>query len=103
MNSLEFINIIIKNSEESIKENKRVIKNFLLQDDIEKDSAIMTLESNIKFYNERLQILYKIKSELEAWYEIKDLYKKGYFSRIALPMESHEKLKKALGVEENVD
>ena len=63
MNSLEFINKIIKNSEESIKENKRVIKNFLLQDDIEKDSAIMTLESNIKFYNERLQILYKIKSE----------------------------------------
>lgn len=38
---------------------------------------------------------------LEAWYEVKDLCKKGYFSRTALPMESHEKVRKALEVEEN--
>lgn len=91
MNNLKFIN-------EEIKRTKSSYKHFKLRFELYKEAED---DRDAGLLKEKLDTLIQIKTELEAWYEIKDLYKKGYFSRIALPKESHEKFKKALEVVEN--
>ena len=64
------------------------------------------LENLIGLFKDRmneytLQHFQQIKTKLEAWYEIKNLYLKGYFSRVELPTESDKKFKKALEVEDD--
>ena len=73
-----------------------------IDEEIKRYKAIVSITSGEKktYYKKVIKQLQQIKTELEAWYEIKDLYKKGYFSRIALPTECHEKFKKALEVKD---
>lgn len=96
MNSLEWIN-------KQIEECKQAIQQLKIRIDEDKNYP-----SFIKCHNERLkelkpilQTLQQIKTELEAWYEIKNLYLKGYFSRVVLPVESDKKFKKALELKNN--
>lgn len=95
MNSLEWIDKQIL----LVKENIQYHKDLLAESEEEYTDEII---SAIKLLEPELQTLQQIKTELEAWYEIKNLYLKGYFSRVVLPNGSNKKFKKALEVKDEL-
>lgn len=101
MNSLEFINKEIELTKDVIENTQEALSNdanseIRMYCYFNKEAVL----DKLNYAKERLQTLQQIKTDLEAWYEIKNLYLKGYFSRVSLPVESHKKFQKALEVKE---
>ena len=105
MNSLKFIDTEIKccylNINKAKEENLyQKTLSILIPENKNINLAVLN-DLQISLNEEKIKFFQQIKSELEAWYEIKNLYLKGYFSRVALPNESDKKFKKALEVEDD--
>lgn len=80
MNNLDFINNLIKHNEAQLA--KYPLSGKLLDPNYKHKEADIIYKHN-KYYTEQLQTLYKIKTELEAWKEIKK-YINLKESRVAL-------------------
>lgn len=72
MNSLEFIEKIIKNIETALAEDKRVYQLYLSKNNIDKNKILKNLDENIKHREQELQTLQQIKTELETLEILKD-------------------------------
>lgn len=71
--TIEFVKEIIKNTKRSIEENKR-LKAYYLTQETDKHGAIMSVEQNIKYLENKLSVWEQIKAELEAWEESKKYF-----------------------------
>lgn len=112
MNSLEFIEKIIKNIETALTEDKRVYQLYLLKNNIDKNKILKNLDENIKHREESLQTFQQIKVELEAWEVIKkhfeyhegdvfNCFKEGFVQTTKLNSKDFEIIKKAVEVNNN--